>query len=212
MFTWACALNYFSKRLIFTQYENLLQILQTSSISGAGGWGGRWGGGGGGAALWCWDDLIQYLNSNSAAQKWRRSLRNENLNGLSDRMKNNKKVHRHLKTSHYWGIIFIWGFLGGWMLISWWNLHRAQVQIVWVDFWLLCALCPPFNHHISYVLLESVRSLFLHIWLGWQTTIKGLLPTRAETQPSRPVHPSLHPWGWHLHISSVLKGVYMTCR
>lgn len=89
---------------------------------------------GGGAALWYWDDLIQYLNSNSAAQKWRRSLRNENLNGLSDRMKNNKKVHRHLKTSHYWGIIFIWGFLGGWMLISWWNLHRAQVQIVWVDF------------------------------------------------------------------------------
>lgn len=122
----------FFKRLIFTQYENLLQILQTSSISGAGGWGG-WGGGGV-AALWYWDDQIQYLNSNSAAQKWRRSLRNENLNGLSDRMKNNKKVHRHLKTSHYWGIIFIWGFLGGWMLISWWNLHRAQVQIVWVDF------------------------------------------------------------------------------
>ena len=66
----ACALNYFSKRLIFTQYENLLQILQTSSISG-------------GADLWCWDDLIQYLNSNSAAQKWR-SLRNENLNGLTE--------------------------------------------------------------------------------------------------------------------------------
>ena len=68
----ACALNSFSKRLIFTQYENLLQTLQTSSISGAEG-----------ADLWCWDDLIQYLNSNSAAQKWR-SLRNENLNGQTE--------------------------------------------------------------------------------------------------------------------------------